>query len=120
MTDQQLIFVLHLGVGLLMIGLGFPLWQRMVPPNRWYGFRTPSTCSDARLWYPTNRTTGMWLMLTGAAMAATSLITFLSELPVDPAALINVVVMIVFVAAMLVHSLVMLHRLKKGLRSDGD
>lgn len=118
MTDQQLNFVLHLGVALLMIGVGFPLWRRMVPPNRWYGFRTPATCSDTRLWYPCNRVAGIWLMLTGAAMAVTCLATFLSRMPVDPTAFANVGVMFVFIAAMLVHSFVLLYRLKRNLHSD--
>ncbi len=35
-------------VGLLLIGLGWPMAARRVPPNRWYGLRVPATFADEK------------------------------------------------------------------------
>lgn len=45
---------------------GVPLWLGKVPPNRFYGFRTPRTVNDAEVWYPVNQMTGLDLTVAGA------------------------------------------------------
>jgi hypothetical protein len=37
-------------VGLLLIGIGWPLASRRVGPNRWYGLRVPATFADEQVW----------------------------------------------------------------------
>ena len=39
------------GTGLLIAGLGIPLWLRRIPPNHLYGFRSRATLSDETVWY---------------------------------------------------------------------
>jgi serine/threonine protein kinase len=39
----------------LVIGTAIPLVMGVVPPNRWYGVRTPKTFSSLDLWYKANR-----------------------------------------------------------------
>jgi hypothetical protein len=55
---SALTFVLPVLVGML----GVPLLLDWVPPNRFYGFRTPATLASPQLWYDVNRATG-WAML---------------------------------------------------------
>src|SRR5687768_10298483 len=38
--------------------ISIPLILRKVAPNRWYGFRTPSTLGDPAIWYPANEQSG--------------------------------------------------------------
>jgi len=54
---------------LLLIGLALPLMRRRVRPNRFYGFRTPTTLKDERLWYEVNAKTGLDFMAVGAGLA---------------------------------------------------
>ncbi len=45
-------------VGALMVGLSIPLVRRRVKPNPWYGFRTPKSMSNERIWYEANAYAG--------------------------------------------------------------
>src|SRR4051812_47937610 len=40
-----------------------PLIRRRVPPNAAYGFRTPKTLSNDRVWYEANAVSGRYLLL---------------------------------------------------------
>jgi uncharacterized membrane protein len=60
----------HYIAGLVAIGLSIPLVLGKVPPNRWYGFRTPKTLSDERVWYPANRAGGWAMLAAGFAIIA--------------------------------------------------
>jgi uncharacterized membrane protein len=73
-TATSLMFGL---VGLLFIGLSIPLMQGRVPPNRYYGFRTAKTLSDAKIWYEVNRISGNDLFLGGAVITISSIIMLL-------------------------------------------
>lgn len=42
--------------------LAIPLILGLIPPNRWYGFRTARTLPDERVWYRVN-TVGGWAFL---------------------------------------------------------
>jgi uncharacterized membrane protein len=63
-------------VGLLFVGLSIPLIKQRVPPNRFYGFRTPKTLSDSKIWYEANRISGHDLFLAGALITISSLTLF--------------------------------------------
>ena len=47
---------LYSGTGILLGGLALPLIVGRVPPNYWYGFRTPRTLASASLWYAATAT----------------------------------------------------------------
>ena len=46
-----------------------PLILKLVPPNRFYGFRTKKTVSDPELWFRANQFAG-WALLIAAAVSA--------------------------------------------------
>jgi uncharacterized membrane protein len=74
-----LLATIHTLAGLLIAGLSLPLILGRVPPNRWYGFRTPRTLSDASVWYPANAYSGRWLLGCGLVIAAAAVI--LTQVP---------------------------------------
>jgi hypothetical protein len=67
---------LYVATGLLMALIAVPLVRRWIPPNIWYGFRTPRTLADPRIWYPANVHAGSWLFGLGLviSLAATGLL----------------------------------------------
>ena len=64
--------MLFLTLGLLIAGLGIPLWLRRVPPNRLYGVRTAGTLADESLWYAVNAAAGRAMVGVGVATAILS------------------------------------------------
>jgi uncharacterized membrane protein len=69
--------VLFIAFPALTFALGIPLILRLVPPNRFYGFRTTTTYSSADAWYQINFATGVALVAAG--VVAGLLILFLSQ-----------------------------------------
>ena len=63
---------LYSGAGILLGGLALPHILGRVPPNYWYGFRTPRTLNSASLWYAANRYAGWRLLASGAAIVASA------------------------------------------------
>ncbi len=74
-------FLLYLISGLLLMGVSIPMIQRRIKPNPWYGFRTPKTLSDERIWYAANEYSGKTLFVAGA-------ITSLASVALTPLALL--------------------------------
>ena len=72
------LLVLFLSVSLFMVGLSVPLILRRVPPNPWYGFRTPKTLSDPSIWYPANQCAGRWLAASGGSVGLAAIVAYLS------------------------------------------
>ena len=60
--------------GLLMIGLSIPMIRRRVKPNYLYGFRTPKTLSDERIWYEANAYCGRLLLRLGIVYVIAALV----------------------------------------------
>jgi hypothetical protein len=54
-------------LGLLLAALAIPLMRKVVPPNRWYGFRIPLTLQDRQTWYAANAWAGRRLLFLGGA-----------------------------------------------------
>jgi hypothetical protein len=46
----------------LIAVLALPMALEMIPPNRWYGLRTPKTLSSPDIWYSANRFSG-WVLV---------------------------------------------------------
>lgn len=57
-----------LGVAILIGAVHIPLILGKVPPNRFYGFRTPRLIADERAWYPANRIAGRNGLILSAGM----------------------------------------------------
>jgi uncharacterized membrane protein len=72
-----------LGVVLILVSL--PMIMERVPPNRWYGFRTPRTRSDPRVWYPANRIAGQYFAFAGFLVVIAALVVSLLHQRVTPA-----------------------------------
>jgi hypothetical protein len=68
---------LFIGLPALTFALGIPLVLKLVPPNRFYGFRTTTSYSSADAWYQINFATGLALVAAGAV--AGLLVLFLSH-----------------------------------------
>jgi uncharacterized membrane protein len=60
---------LLLAIDAILVAASLPMIFGKVPPNRFYGFRTPRTLADPRVWYPANRFAGWALSLAGVASA---------------------------------------------------
>ena len=62
------LFLGDAALGVLLMGLGVPLMLRKVGRNSIYGFRTPKTLSDDKIWYEANRYAGMLMLVCGAVI----------------------------------------------------
>ncbi len=71
-----LLCTIHVIAGLLIAGLAVPLVAGRVPPNPWYGFRTPRTLRDPAVWYPANAYAGRWLLAAGIVISLAALALF--------------------------------------------
>ena len=69
--------VLFVGLPALLLVLGIPLALKLVPPNRFYGYRTSTTFSSLEAWYQINFATG--LALIAAAIVGGLSVLLLSE-----------------------------------------
>src|SRR6202022_582188 len=56
---------LFIGLPLFFLVLGIPLALRVVPQNKFYGFRTSATFSSPDTWYQINFATGLALVAAG-------------------------------------------------------
>lgn len=58
--------ILFFGLPVLTFVLGVPLALKLIPPNRFYGFRTRKAFSSLEAWYRINCATGLALIAAGA------------------------------------------------------
>ena len=100
-------------MGILLILASVPMITERVPPNRWYGFRTPRTQSDPKVWYPANRIAGQYLAFAGLLIELATLSVGLLRKQMTPAigATILLVVGIASIAAATVLSFLALRRI---------
>lgn len=77
--DLRLTLLTYIIPGLASV-LAIPLAVGLVPPNRYYGFRTPKTLASANVWYKANRICGYCLALAGIAAVCHNLF-FLHDHP---------------------------------------
>jgi uncharacterized membrane protein len=70
---------LGVGIGMLFVVLGVPLFTRKIPPNPLYGLRTSATCDDEWVWYEANAKSGRELMIGGTALIAISIVLELAK-----------------------------------------
>src|SRR5262245_35184035 len=93
-------------IGLVFIAVSLPLIYEKIKPNHWYGFRTPKTFSNERIWYAANKTAGYDLLIAGIAIVAGSvLISALSKyFPGIPTETLNFALVIASTAIAVIHS----------------
>src|SRR6266542_951173 len=108
-----LILLTFLGLGVSMIVICIPMMLERVPPNGWYGFRTPRTMSDPNIWYPANRVAGRNLSLAGVLLIAATVGVFLVHRSLNPetATIILGVVAATTLTGTVLHSLLALRRM---------
>jgi len=58
---------------------------------------------NPKVWYPVNRTTGFWLIITGVITGGVSIGTFVTGLGLPAAPLINLAPVVVGIVVMIVH-----------------
>jgi len=109
---------MHFAMAMLMIVIGWPLWANRIRPNWWYGFRTPATLRDERIWYPVNHETGGWLMGTGLVTLPVVIATFALDLPVPHLALVNMAPFVTGLLLMVVRGFWRIHRLKQEFTAE--
>lgn len=98
--------------GLVTALSGLPLVRRRVPPNCWYGFRTPRTLRDERVWYEVNAYVGRLLVWYGLAILVTGgLMALAPPLPEDVLVAVFLAVVFAGLVALLVLSFRQLNRL---------
>jgi uncharacterized membrane protein len=55
------------GMPVFIAAVALPLTLGRIPPNPYYGFRTPKTQSSPSVWYPANRFAG-WLLIAASGL----------------------------------------------------
>lgn len=56
------------GIGVVLLGLGIPLANNRIPPNRWYGYRVSRhQFEHEEIWYAINEKGGKHLVFAGIA-----------------------------------------------------
>src|SRR6476620_3497431 len=100
-------------VGILFVGLSIPLIRNRVPPNRFYGFRTPKTLSDPKIWYEVNHISGNDLLVAGALITCSSVTMFAlaQEWRPEHVKLTLVLIMSFSLIGVLLHGVVVLRRM---------
>src|SRR4051812_15141355 len=68
-------------VGAAVAAAAVPLATGKVPPNSRYGFRTPATLADPRLWYLVNRASGRYFIGSGLMMATLAVAMLIGVTP---------------------------------------
>ena len=108
-----LTLLIYGGTGLLVAVLSLPMMYDKIPPNSFYGFRTPRTLSDPNVWYPANRAAGRNLALAGVIVATTALVLFAMQKSIQPrtADLTLLIVSMASFAGAVVHSFIALRRI---------
>jgi uncharacterized membrane protein len=99
--------------GLALFAGGVPLLRGWIPRNRWSGFRVPKTLSNDRIWYEANRVAGRDLMIAGAVVMTTAVVSEIltRQVPGLPLEKINKVVCYGALFSAALHSFIALRRM---------
>jgi hypothetical protein len=97
-------------IALLMIVISAPMALKMVPPNGYFGFRTPKTLSSTTIWYAANQRAGLSLICAGI-LTLMAWGAFRMQWGVERANVITVPVFMVLVMGALGASLLQLRKL---------
>src|SRR5262249_24487522 len=100
-------------VGIRFVCLSIPLIRNRVPPNRYYGFRTPKTLSDAKIWYEVNHISGKDMFLAGVVITISSLVmlALAQEWRREHVAITLLLIMVFSLAGVVWHGFAVLRRM---------
>lgn len=99
-------------ISLLMVGISYPLIQRKIKPNPWYGFRTPRTLRDPEIWYPINEYMARRLLVSGLIMFVLAIVfAFIPNITEDGYALLWTFASMIMVGYSVIASFLYLRRL---------
>src|ERR1051325_911124 len=100
-------------MSIVLILASVPMITERVPPNRWYGFRTPRTQSDPKVWYPANRIAGQYLAFAGLLieLATLGVALFRKQITTETGAIILIIIGIGAIAAATILSFLALRRI---------
>lgn len=88
-------FLLLVPIGLLMCGLGWPLFRGKVKQNFWYGVRLPLTLENERAWYDLNRRGGKGLVIVGSCVLFVTTLLFVLKWNEAHAVLVDLGILLV-------------------------
>jgi hypothetical protein len=99
--------------GLALFAAGVPLLRGWIPRNRWAGFRVRKTLSNDEIWYEANQVAGRDLMVAGAVVMTTAVVSALlsKEIPGLPLEKINKLVCFGSLFSAALHSFIALRRM---------
>jgi hypothetical protein len=78
---MEILLALYAFSGLLLAGLSVPLILHKIPPNGFYGFRSPSTLDNPDLWYRANAYAGRRFLIVGLGTSVGAIILFFTSPP---------------------------------------
>ena len=112
MQDPVFVIGIFVLMGIVFAVLGLPLKYEKIPPNWFYGFRTPKTLSSEDIWYPVNRVAGIDMVRTGVVLTAAGciLLALRNFIGVEMAVFILLAVSIGMTLWMLIHGFSVLRR----------
>ena len=73
MSESFLLIIIFIFAGTSEIIMGMPLLMKKIKPNWYYGFRTPKTRSDEKIWYKINKYFGRDMIICGIILIIGSL-----------------------------------------------
>lgn len=96
LTGEGFVALLRV-IAVVQVVYGVPFILRLVPPNRFFGFKMPSVIPDADAWYYANRILGVGSVITGFFVGVVSLLLpfVIDEYPRNVRVLIVVAVVLV-------------------------
>ena len=116
----MVMFLTMVGTGIIMALLGVPLFKRMVPPNLVYGLRVTATFKDKEVWYEANARSGRDFIIGGIAIAAVAFLVFVSGIPENVGAWIDVGFLLIAVLAIGFNGWRFANQLSRQRGHDGD
>jgi len=76
---RSLIYCFFFLISLVHIGIAIPLILRKIPPNQFYGWRTPKAFKSKEIWYQINWYFGRDFFATGLVMFILNLVSLLCQ-----------------------------------------
>jgi hypothetical protein len=93
--------LLFVGLPAVLLVSGIPLVLKVVPPNRFYGFRTATSYSSTEAWYQLNFATGLALIAAGIVGGICALLLTKGFIALQPELRLTVGVMVTGLATLL-------------------
>jgi uncharacterized membrane protein len=110
---DTIVSVVFVAIGVLFVAMAVPLIRRKIRPNRLYGFRTPSTLNDERIWYEVNATTGVDLLATGVGLLIVNVAHALGLFSARAVVVVSALWLTVGALWSLVHGFAVINRMKQ-------